>query len=148
MQPEGLSQWKLSKTPSGIKPPNFQLVAQWLIELRHRVTRYLTVLFLNVSTPTRWFKYDQDDCCVNKSQFVPVIFEPPCSNAVLTYRDIKQSNLTFSAMQLIKICSISARAQLRGLPGEVSCCCLESHSLQALSTPLTSKKRAFNASKS
>ena len=29
---------------------------------------------------TRWFKYDQDDLCVNKSQFVPVIFEPPCIN--------------------------------------------------------------------
>jgi hypothetical protein len=28
---------------------------------------------------TRWFKYDQDDLCVNKSQFVPVIFEPPCT---------------------------------------------------------------------
>ena len=28
---------------------------------------------------TRWFKYDRDDLCVNKSQFVPVIFEPPCS---------------------------------------------------------------------
>ena len=28
---------------------------------------------------TRWFKYDQDDFCVNKSQFVPVIFEPPCT---------------------------------------------------------------------
>ena len=27
---------------------------------------------------TRWFKYDQDYLCVNKSQFVPVIFEPPC----------------------------------------------------------------------
>ena len=27
---------------------------------------------------TRWFKYDRDDLCVNKSQFVPVIFEPPC----------------------------------------------------------------------
>jgi hypothetical protein len=24
-----------------------------------------------------WFKYDRDDLCVNKSQFVPVIFEPP-----------------------------------------------------------------------
>jgi hypothetical protein len=29
---------------------------------------------------TRWFKYDRDDLCVNKSQFVPVIFEPPCIN--------------------------------------------------------------------
>jgi hypothetical protein len=28
---------------------------------------------------TRWFKYDRDDLCVNKSQFVPVIFEPPCT---------------------------------------------------------------------
>ena len=27
---------------------------------------------------TWWFKYDPDDLCVNKSQFVPVIFEPPC----------------------------------------------------------------------
>ena len=27
---------------------------------------------------TRWFKYDRDRLCVNKSQFVPVMFEPPC----------------------------------------------------------------------
>jgi hypothetical protein len=27
---------------------------------------------------TRWFKYDRDDLCVNKSQFFPVIFEPLC----------------------------------------------------------------------
>ena len=27
---------------------------------------------------TRWFKYDRDYLCANKSQFVPVIFEPPC----------------------------------------------------------------------
>jgi hypothetical protein len=27
---------------------------------------------------TRWFKYDRDDLRVNKSQFVPVIFEPLC----------------------------------------------------------------------
>jgi hypothetical protein len=27
---------------------------------------------------TRWFKYDRDYLCVNKSQFVPVIFQPPC----------------------------------------------------------------------
>jgi hypothetical protein len=30
-------------------------------------------------TYTRWFKYDWDYLYVNKSQFVPVIFEPPCS---------------------------------------------------------------------
>jgi hypothetical protein len=28
---------------------------------------------------TRWFKYDRDYLCVNKSQFVPVIFQPPCT---------------------------------------------------------------------
>jgi hypothetical protein len=28
---------------------------------------------------TRWFKCDRDYLCVNKSQFVPVIFEPPCT---------------------------------------------------------------------
>jgi hypothetical protein len=28
---------------------------------------------------TRWFKYDRDYLYVNKSQFVPVIFEPACS---------------------------------------------------------------------
>jgi hypothetical protein len=27
---------------------------------------------------TRWFKYGRDCLCVNKSQFIPVIFEPPC----------------------------------------------------------------------
>jgi hypothetical protein len=32
---------------------------------------------------TRWFKYDQDYLYVNKSQFVPVIFEPPCILHVL-----------------------------------------------------------------
>jgi hypothetical protein len=29
-------------------------------------------------TSTRWFKYDRDYLCVNKSQFVPVIYKPPC----------------------------------------------------------------------
>jgi hypothetical protein len=33
---------------------------------------------LNYSANTRWFKYDRDYLCVNQSQFVPVIFEPPC----------------------------------------------------------------------
>jgi hypothetical protein len=33
---------------------------------------------LYFSPNKRWFKYDWDYLCVNKSQFVPVIFEPPC----------------------------------------------------------------------
>jgi hypothetical protein len=28
----------------------------------------------------RWFKYERDELCVNKLQFVPVIFEPPCTS--------------------------------------------------------------------
>jgi hypothetical protein len=36
---------------------------------------------------TRWFKYDRDYLCVNKSQFVPVIFEPPCTRHTLTHLD-------------------------------------------------------------
>jgi hypothetical protein len=35
-----------------------------------------------VMLTTRWFKYDLDDLCANKSQFVPVIFEPPCNKEV------------------------------------------------------------------
>jgi hypothetical protein len=43
---------------------------------------------------TRWFKYDRDYFCVNKSQFVPVIFEPPCvfskerANSIFSMTDL------------------------------------------------------------
>jgi hypothetical protein len=30
-----------------------------------------------------WFKYDRDWLCVNKSQFFPLIFEPPCESIPL-----------------------------------------------------------------
>ena len=39
------------------------------------INSYFYCLFLGC---TRWFKYDRDYLCVDKSQFVPVIFEPPC----------------------------------------------------------------------
>jgi hypothetical protein len=42
---------------------------------------------------TRWFKHDRDDLCVNKSQFVPVIFEPPCTIAFLN-PSTSEGNLT------------------------------------------------------
>jgi hypothetical protein len=42
---------------------------------------------------TRWFKYDRDYLCVNKSQFVPVIFEPPC-------------NIGFSHRACVYVCSV------------------------------------------
>jgi hypothetical protein len=38
---------------------------------------------------TRWFKYDPDCLCVNKSQFVPVIFEPPCTILVIKSRRLR-----------------------------------------------------------
>ena len=45
---------------------------------------------------TRWFKYDRDWLCINKSQFVPVIFEPPCTNILEMYTIVKtQSKISY-----------------------------------------------------
>jgi hypothetical protein len=46
--------------------------------LKKNPLKVIAVMNLQVYKNTRWFKYDQDYLCVNKSQFVPVIFEPPC----------------------------------------------------------------------
>jgi hypothetical protein len=49
----------------------------------------------------RWFKYDRNWLCVNKSQFVPVIFEPPCTNLsvpqgnIITTEHLSVPQLTF-----------------------------------------------------
>ena len=48
-------------------------------------------------TYTRWFKYDRDYLCVNKSQFVPVIFEPPCTY-LLAY---KLPNMVWTSKRLV-----------------------------------------------
>jgi hypothetical protein len=48
---------------------------------------------------TRWFKYDRDYLCVNKSQFVPVIFEPPCIYCGIDLTDV---NLVLLKVILIR----------------------------------------------
>jgi hypothetical protein len=50
------------------------------ILLYHGTIFCVTVFFcfIVLFIATRWFKYYRDYMCVNKSQFVPVIFEPPC----------------------------------------------------------------------
>ena len=44
----------------------------------HIATHFIVLSLPHVRLYTRWFKYDRNWLCVNKSQFVPVIFEPPC----------------------------------------------------------------------
>ena len=48
-----------------------------------------------VRLSTRWFKYDRDWLCANKSQFVPVIFQPPCTKCrmVRWYRKFKPTSM-------------------------------------------------------
>ena len=77
---------------------------------------------------TRWFKYDRDYLCVNKSQFVPVIFEPPCSytawilkllpvTSLTTHNSTTHKNNTLHHSEICSICSSGAQLKslVRGL---------------------------------
>jgi hypothetical protein len=47
--------------------------------IKDRSSTAVCIGFVKSTRYTMWFKYDRDYLCVNKSQFVPVIFEPPCT---------------------------------------------------------------------
>ena len=69
--------WWLNGHTYALNPLFFQVSSTCLIFQQKFVRNFYRLRFY-VSC-TRWFKYDRDWLCVNKSQFVPVIFEPPCT---------------------------------------------------------------------
>jgi hypothetical protein len=58
---------------------------------------------------TRWFKYDRDCLCVNKSQFVPVIFEPPCIIGTFIHKPNVKYSLFLSVSVFIYIFYLPVR---------------------------------------
>ena len=77
------STWQ--KSSCGLQWQTIRLVEWNYWKMPRNTFKYGMYMYLYICTYvctdkyTRWFKYDRDYLCVNKSQFVPVIFEPPCT---------------------------------------------------------------------
>jgi hypothetical protein len=93
--------WQNKVQCACVPPSSSRNVKQSKEFLNVTVTFYMTFTF----SCTRWFKYDRDYLYVNKSQFVPVIFEPTCIK-VLTLKFVEealQGTISFKA-NLIGLC--------------------------------------------
>jgi hypothetical protein len=78
-------EWKYEETKGGGRSgergggSSFLLKSQYLYTKLWCLITGIQEMNLIQALSTRWFKYDRGWLCVNKSQFVPIIFEPPCT---------------------------------------------------------------------
>jgi hypothetical protein len=62
------------------------------------------VIYNPMKEITRWSKYDRDYLCVNKSQLVQVIFEPPCIISKIITKFPKKTSFSMELLKEHKIC--------------------------------------------